>query len=106
MTNGKELRGRCCRSRHCIVFSRGLCSSQTDIFTTFIRLCGLKVSTIKTEFDLQDVKIQQGDFAVKDLSNKVNTETRNDIIVRSYMTYCSMCSFLFSSSHMRVCIDQ
>ncbi|KAF9907279.1 hypothetical protein EC991_011180 [Linnemannia zychae] len=51
-------------------------------------LCGLRVSTIKTEFDLQNVKTQGGDFATKDLSEKVNTPVRNDIIVRSYMTYC------------------
>ncbi|GJJ71409.1 ATP-dependent helicase IRC3 [Entomortierella parvispora] len=51
-------------------------------------LCGLKVSTIKTESNLEDVKTREGDFAVKDLSLKVNTDARNDIIVRSYMTYC------------------
>ncbi|KAG0281973.1 hypothetical protein BGZ96_000963 [Linnemannia gamsii] len=51
-------------------------------------LCGLRVSTIKTEFDLKDVKTQRGDFATKELSQKVNTPVRNDIVVRSYMTYC------------------
>ncbi|KAG9064130.1 hypothetical protein KI688_003316 [Linnemannia hyalina] len=51
-------------------------------------LCGLRVSTIKTEFDLKDVKSRGGDFETKDLSQKVNTPVRNDIIVRSYMTYC------------------
>ncbi|KAK3807685.1 MAG: P-loop containing nucleoside triphosphate hydrolase protein [Benniella sp.] len=51
-------------------------------------LCGLRVSTIKTEFDLRDVKMQAGDFSQKDLSVKVNTPIRNDIVVRSYMTYC------------------
>lgn len=51
-------------------------------------LCGLRVSTIKTEFDLKDVKTQRGDFATKELSQTVNTPVRNDIIVRSYMTYC------------------
>jgi len=32
--------------------------------------------------------MQGGDFAQKDLAVKVNTEIRNDIVVRSYMTYC------------------
>ncbi|KAF8976202.1 hypothetical protein BGZ52_008204, partial [Haplosporangium bisporale] len=52
-------------------------------------LCGLRVSTIQTDFDLKDVKMQGGDFAQKDLAVKVNTEIRNDIVVRSYMTYCA-----------------
>ena len=51
-------------------------------------LCGLRVSTIKTEFDLKDVQTRAGDFVTKELSLKVNTPVRNDIIVRSYMTYC------------------
>ncbi|KAK3839759.1 MAG: hypothetical protein J3R72DRAFT_447501 [Linnemannia gamsii] len=51
-------------------------------------LCGLRVSTIKTEFDLQGVKTRGGDFVTKDLSLEVNTPVRNDVIVRSYMTYC------------------
>ncbi|KAF9115980.1 hypothetical protein BGX27_005417 [Mortierella sp. AM989] len=51
-------------------------------------LCGLKVSTIQTDFDLSDVRMQGGDFSQKDLAVKVNTPIRNDVIVRSYMTYC------------------
>ncbi|KAF9150975.1 hypothetical protein BG015_007213 [Linnemannia schmuckeri] len=51
-------------------------------------LCGLRVSTIKTEFDLKDVQTKGGDFVTKELSLKVNTPVRNDIVVRSYMTYC------------------
>ncbi|KAF9541746.1 hypothetical protein EC957_002704 [Mortierella hygrophila] len=51
-------------------------------------LCGLRVSTIKTEFDLKNVKSRGGDFVTKELSQEVNTSVRNDIIVRSYMTYC------------------
>ncbi|KAF9348802.1 hypothetical protein BGX26_012813 [Mortierella sp. AD094] len=52
-------------------------------------LCGLRVSTIQTDFDLKDVRMAGGDFSQKDLSVKVNTPVRNDIIVRSYMTYCA-----------------
>ncbi|KAF8982548.1 hypothetical protein BGZ46_001078 [Entomortierella lignicola] len=52
-------------------------------------LCGLRVSTIQTDFDLRDVRMQGGDFAQKDLAVKVNTDIRNDIVVRSYMTYCA-----------------
>ncbi|KAF9932861.1 hypothetical protein FBU30_007192 [Linnemannia zychae] len=52
-------------------------------------LCGLRVSTIQTELDLKNVKTQGDDFAIKDLSLKVNTPLRNDVIVRSYMTYCA-----------------
>lgn len=53
------------------------------------RLCNLRVSAIQTEFDLRDVKTQRGDFVQKDLAIKCNTPVRNDIVVRSYMTYCS-----------------
>ncbi|KAF9401800.1 hypothetical protein BGZ94_005094, partial [Podila epigama] len=52
-------------------------------------LCGLRVSIIQTDFDLQDVKMQGGDFAQKELAIKVNTPIRNEIVVRSYMTSCS-----------------
>ncbi|KAG0335292.1 hypothetical protein BG004_000057 [Podila humilis] len=61
-------------------------------FVTMIEdkwLCGLRVSTIQTDFDLKDVKMQGGDFSQKDLAVKVNTPIRNDIVVRSYMTYCA-----------------
>ncbi|KAI8602849.1 hypothetical protein EDD21DRAFT_370703 [Dissophora ornata] len=51
-------------------------------------LCGLRVSTIQTDFDLRDVKMQGGDFSQKDLSIKVNSPIRNEIVVRSFMTYC------------------
>ncbi|KAG0241495.1 P-loop containing nucleoside triphosphate hydrolase protein [Mortierella sp. GBAus27b] len=51
-------------------------------------LCGLRVSTINTDFDLRDVKMQGGDFSQKELAMKVNTPLRNDVVVRSYMTYC------------------
>ncbi|KAG0229747.1 hypothetical protein BGW42_001350 [Actinomortierella wolfii] len=51
-------------------------------------LCGLRVSTIKTDFDLRDVKTLGGDFVQKDLAFKVNTPIRNEIVVRSYMKYC------------------
>ncbi|ORZ18328.1 P-loop containing nucleoside triphosphate hydrolase protein [Lobosporangium transversale] len=52
-------------------------------------LCGLRVSAIQTEFDLRDVKVRGDDFAQKELSIKVNDPIRNDIVVRSYMTYCA-----------------
>jgi ATP-dependent helicase IRC3 len=56
------------------------------------------VSTIQTDFDLRDVKMQGGDFAQKDLAVKVNNEVRNDIVVRSYMTYCGMFHEVTSAS--------
>ncbi|KAF9439310.1 hypothetical protein BGZ76_003840 [Entomortierella beljakovae] len=61
-------------------------------FVTMIEdkwLCGLRVSTVKTDIDLSDVKEKGGDFAQKDLSAKVNTPLRNEVIARSYMTYCA-----------------
>ncbi|KAF9161766.1 hypothetical protein DFQ26_004170 [Actinomortierella ambigua] len=63
---------------------------QVDIhqYCTCRMLCGLRVSTIKTDFDLRGVKTVAGDFAQKELAVKVNTPIRNEIVVRSYMTYC------------------
>ncbi|KAF9584040.1 hypothetical protein BGW38_007776 [Lunasporangiospora selenospora] len=52
-------------------------------------LCGLRVTTVKTELDLQEVKTRGGDFVQKDLANKVNTPARNEVVVRSYMTYAN-----------------
>ncbi|KAF9976255.1 hypothetical protein BGZ73_008897 [Actinomortierella ambigua] len=51
-------------------------------------LCGLRVSTIKTDFDLRGIKTVAGDFAQKELAVKVNTPIRNEIVVRSFMTFC------------------
>ncbi|KAF9996576.1 hypothetical protein BGZ65_007837 [Modicella reniformis] len=51
-------------------------------------LCGLRVSTIKTDFDLRDVKMLGEDFSPKELAIRINTPVRNDVIARSYMTYC------------------
>ncbi|KAG0254997.1 hypothetical protein BG011_005396 [Mortierella polycephala] len=51
-------------------------------------LCGLRVSTIQTDYNLRNVKTQRGDFVQSELSLECNTPIRNDIIVRSYMTYC------------------
>ncbi|RIA90217.1 P-loop containing nucleoside triphosphate hydrolase protein [Glomus cerebriforme] len=48
-------------------------------------LCNLRVTTIKTDVDLSKVKSNNEDFLTNDLSKYLNVESRNDIIVRTYL---------------------
>ncbi|RHZ53794.1 hypothetical protein Glove_437g10 [Diversispora epigaea] len=48
-------------------------------------LCNLRVTTIKTDIDLSDVKSNSRDFVVKDLSKFLNVKMRNEMIVRTYL---------------------
>ena len=44
--------------------------------------------TVKSNVDLNDVKVVRGDFSEKDLSNKIDNEYRNNLIVKSYIEKC------------------
>ncbi|CAG8596515.1 2937_t:CDS:10 [Funneliformis mosseae] len=48
-------------------------------------LCNLRVTTIKTDVDLSKVKSSSEDFIMNDLSKYLNVESRNDVIVRTYL---------------------
>ncbi|CAI2185776.1 7242_t:CDS:2 [Funneliformis geosporum] len=48
-------------------------------------LCNLRVTTIKTDVDLSKVKSSSEDFIAYDLSRYLNVESRNDVIVRTYL---------------------
>ncbi|CAG8479286.1 5938_t:CDS:10 [Diversispora eburnea] len=48
-------------------------------------LCNLRVTTIKTDIDLSDVKSHNKDFVIKDLSKFLNVKMRNEMIVRTYL---------------------
>ena len=54
-------------------------------YIKYDRLCNLRVTTIKTDVDLSKVKSSNEDFHVHDLSKYLNVESRNDIIVRTYL---------------------
>ncbi|GES77662.1 P-loop containing nucleoside triphosphate hydrolase protein [Rhizophagus clarus] len=48
-------------------------------------LCNLRVTTIKTNVDLSKVKSHKGDFHLNDLSKYLNVDSRNNVIVRTYL---------------------
>ncbi|KAI8089725.1 P-loop containing nucleoside triphosphate hydrolase protein [Halteromyces radiatus] len=50
-------------------------------------LSPLKITTVETSVDLSHVGIQQYDFKQSELSQAVNVDKRNDIIVRSWCKY-------------------
>ncbi|CAG8533842.1 1163_t:CDS:10 [Acaulospora morrowiae] len=48
-------------------------------------LCNLRVTTVKTDFDLSNVKSNNADFIESDLSKYVNVRPRNEMIARTYL---------------------
>lgn len=56
-----------------------------SLSTSDIRLCNLRVTTIKTDINLSDVKSNCRDFITKDLSMHLNVATRNETVVRTYL---------------------
>ncbi|MEO2601098.1 DEAD/DEAH box helicase [Clostridium butyricum] len=44
--------------------------------------------TVKSNIDLNDVKVVRGDFSDRELSNKIDNEYRNNLIVKSYIEKC------------------
>jgi hypothetical protein len=55
--------------------------------TMLSRLCNMKVTTIQTKIDLSKVGTRFNDFKEKELSRAINTDDRNDIIVKSWQKY-------------------
>lgn len=52
------------------------------------RLCKMKVTSIKTDVDISDVKLNSlQDFNENDLARKINTPDRNAVIVRSHFQF-------------------
>ncbi|RUP47328.1 putative DEAD/DEAH box helicase [Jimgerdemannia flammicorona] len=72
-------------------------------------LCKMKVTTIETKIDISDVKLNQFlDFKEADLSRRINTTERNDIVVRSHLKFaegrCSTLVFAVDITHtMELC---
>ncbi|PKC12770.1 P-loop containing nucleoside triphosphate hydrolase protein [Rhizophagus irregularis] len=48
-------------------------------------LCNLRVTTIKTNVDLSKVRSYKEDFHMNDLSKYLNVDSRNNVIVRTYL---------------------
>jgi len=52
-------------------------------------LCNMKVTTVQTKVDLSSVGTRYNDFKEKELSKAINTNQRNDIIVKSWEKYAA-----------------
>lgn len=50
-------------------------------------LCPVKVTSVQTRVDIDNVSIKQGDFETRQLSNAVNTPNRNRLIVDTWKEY-------------------
>jgi superfamily II DNA or RNA helicase len=50
-------------------------------------LCQLDAIRIRTKINISDVKRSRGDFAINELSNAVNNEKRNELIVDKYIKH-------------------
>jgi superfamily II DNA or RNA helicase len=51
-------------------------------------LVGIKTINLTSNVDISNVGISKGDFNVKELSNKINTEDRNNLILENYLKHC------------------
>ncbi|KAG0297233.1 hypothetical protein BGZ98_000660, partial [Dissophora globulifera] len=65
-------------------------SYQRDFLTMIEEkwLCPLRIIGVETSTDLRGVTTQAGDFALKELSLRVNIKDRNDAVVREYKRHC------------------
>lgn len=48
-------------------------------------LCDIEAYRVNTRVDISDVKINKGDFDNRQLSSKINTEQRNQLVVEKYL---------------------
>lgn len=62
-----------------ILYSKTLIDMIEDKF-----LCDIKAFRIDTTVDLSEVRVEKGDFAIKQLEKTVNTPERNNLIVDKY----------------------
>jgi len=52
-------------------------------------LCDLRCVQVKTDVSLDSVRTRQGDFAQGELASVVNTENRNELIVKAYQEHAA-----------------
>lgn len=68
-------------------------------------LTELNAIVVKTSTNLDDVKTLAGDFNQKELTEKVNTPQRNNLIVNKYIEYCSGQQFICFGADVQHVID-
>ena len=68
-------------------------------------LTEIKAIVVKTSTNLDDVHTLGGDFNQKELTEKVNTLERNNLIVNKYIEYCSGQQFICFAADVQHVID-
>lgn len=68
-------------------------------------LCELNAIVVKTSTNLDDVHTLGGDFNIKELTDKVNTLERNNLIVNKYIEYSSGQQFICFGADVQHVID-
>lgn len=68
-------------------------------------LTELNAIVIKTSTNLDDVHTSMGDFNQKELTERVNTPQRNNLIVNKYIEYCSGQQFICFGADVQHVID-
>jgi superfamily II DNA or RNA helicase len=51
-------------------------------------LTDIEIYNVKTKTDISKVKTNKGDFNITDLNNTINTEDRNEEVLKAYLEYC------------------
>lgn len=68
-------------------------------------LTELNAIVVRTSANLDDLHTQSGDFNIKELTEKVNTPQRNNLIVRKYLEYCEGQQFICFGADVQHVID-
>lgn len=68
-------------------------------------LTELNAIVVRTTTNLDDLHTQAGDFNIKELTEKVNTPQRNNLIVRKYLEYCEGQQFICFGADVQHVID-
>lgn len=68
-------------------------------------LTELNAIVVKTTTNLDDLHTVAGDFNIKELTTKVNTPQRNNLIVRKYLEYCEGQQFICFGADVAHVID-
>ena len=68
-------------------------------------LTELNAIVIRTSTNLDDLHTQAGDFNIKELTEKVNTPQRNNLIVKKYLEYCEGQQFICFGADVQHVID-
>lgn len=84
----------------CIIYEYPIGQAIKDKYLT-----ELNAIVIKTSVNLDDVHTSMGDFNQKELTDKINTDARNYLIVNKYLEYCKGQQFICFGADVQHVID-